>query len=92
MAQKKWTAQDVAKWMAQEVKDGEYLYQETCAYEIIDKFREEFTYDNENYNKATRKDVLAKLLKLTAKIVLWCRGERYWRLREKWDEPGRQQE
>jgi hypothetical protein len=38
VAQKKWTAKGVAKWMAQGVKSGKYLYQETCTYEIIDKF------------------------------------------------------
>jgi hypothetical protein len=92
MAKSKRTALDVAKWMFEQVKTGQYLYQETCAYQIIDEFGEEFTYDNKNYNKAIRKDVLVEFLKLTFKTVVWCRGDRYWRLREEFDEPGRQQE
>ena len=68
------------------------LYQESAVYDIAQKFGKEFTYDNENGNLAIRKDVLTIFRKLTKDSVVWERGERYWRPRQKFDDPSRRQD
>ena len=86
------TAKDVATWMAEQVKDGDLMYQETIVYDIDEKFGDEFTYINDNGNMAISKNVLKEFNKLTANTVVWLRSDRAWRLREEHDDPGRQQE
>ena len=86
------TAQEIATWMLKELERANELYQEDVVYEIASQFGNEFAYDNENGNLAIRKDILAAFRKLTGDSVIWVRGERYWRKREAFDEPGRQQE
>lgn len=85
------SANDVAAWMLDELRQHEYLYQETVVYDIADRFGEQFTYLNDNGNTAIGKDVLAAFRKLSGEQVVWERGQRCWRLRQDHDEPGRQQ-
>jgi len=85
------TPDDVAEWMLNELQRMKYLYQETVVYDIQSKFGEDFTYYNDSGNPAIGKKVLAAFKKLTGDSVIWERGERMWRFREKHDEPGRQQ-
>ncbi len=85
------TPEDVAKWMLSELQREKYLYQESVVYDIASKFGEDFTYDNDNGNPAIGRKVLAAFKQLTGDSVIWERGERLWRYREKHDEPGRQQ-
>lgn len=85
------TPDQVAQWMLDELKRVSFLYQETVVYDISSKFGEEFSYYNESGNPAIDKKVLAAFRKLTGDSVIWERGQRLWRLREKHDEPGRQQ-
>ncbi|HYD81282.1 MAG TPA: hypothetical protein VEC06_15860 [Paucimonas sp.] len=85
------TPDDVAKWMLSELQREKYLYQETVVYDIASKFGEEFTYCNDNGNPAIGKKVLSAFKKLTGDSVIWERGERMWRFREEYDDPGRQQ-
>lgn len=85
------TPDDVAKWMFSELQREKCLYQETAVYDIASKFGEEFTYYNDNGNPAIGKNVLVAFKKLTGDTVIWERGERMWRFREAYDEPGRQQ-
>ena len=85
------TPDQVAQWMLDELKRVKYLYQETVVYDIASKFGDSFTYYNDNGNPAIDKKVLAAFRKLTGDSVIWERGERMWRFREKYDEPGRQQ-
>jgi hypothetical protein len=61
-------------------------------YEIADKFGEEFTYQNENGNRAIDRAVLKAFRALTEDTVIWERGQRMWRRREGFDESGRQQQ
>jgi hypothetical protein len=77
------TAKQVAEWMSKQFKQDCYLYQETVVYEIAEKFGEEFTYENANGNLAIRKDVLSSFRTLTQDSVIWERGERRWRKRER---------
>lgn len=85
------SAFDVASWMLAEVKREDTLYQETAAYEILERFGEEFTYYNANGNIAIGKDVLAAFLVLSEEDVVWIKSQRYWRLRTADDAPGREQ-
>jgi len=82
---------DVAKWMVEELRRSNYLYQETAVMEIATKFGDDFVYFNENGNLAISKAVLTQFRKLTGESVVWERGERMWRQREIHDEPGRLQ-
>jgi hypothetical protein len=67
-------------------------YQDQVVEEIAERFGEEFTYENENGNPAIDKAVLKEFRKLSSEQVVWVRGERCWRLRERDDAAGRQQE
>jgi hypothetical protein len=58
----------------------------------MDRFGEEFVYENENGNYGIDKKVLKAFRDLTEKSVVWERGSRMWRKREKYDGPGRQVE
>lgn len=82
---------DVAEWVLDELNRKRELYQEDAVYEIESKFGKQFTYDNENGNLAIDRAVLKEFRDLTGDDVVWERGERLWRKREKHDEPGRQQ-
>lgn len=81
----------VAQWMLSELQRVKYLYQETVVHDIASNFGEDFIYYNDNGNPAIGKNVLAAFRKLTGDSVIWERGERMWRFRENYDEPGRQQ-
>jgi hypothetical protein len=85
------TPDQVAQWMLDELKRVKYLYQETVVYDISSKFGEQFTYYNDSGNPAIDKKVLSAFRKLTGDVVIWERGQRMWRFRENYDEPGRQQ-
>lgn len=85
------THDQVAQWMLAELKRVKYLYQETAVVDIASKFGDTFTYYNDNVNLAIDKKVLAAFRRLTGDSVIWERGERMWRFREEYDEPGRQQ-
>jgi hypothetical protein len=85
------SAQDVATWMLAELRREGMLYQDVVVYEIAERFGEQFIYDNENGNLAISKAVLNAFRKLSGNDIVWCRSERYWRPREQWDLPSRQQ-
>jgi hypothetical protein len=85
------TPDDVAKWMLSELQREKCLYQQTAVCDIESKFGENFIYYNDSGNPAIGKSVLSAFKKLTGDSVIWEKGERMWRFREKRDEPGRQQ-
>jgi hypothetical protein len=86
------TANDVAQWMFDEVVRRGVLDQQTAAYEIQRQFGKEHVYENENGNPAINKGVLTAFGKLTGDSIVWERGSREWRKRERYDKPGRQQD
>ncbi|MBS0877978.1 MULTISPECIES: hypothetical protein [unclassified Tatumella] len=86
------TVDDVALWMKSELNNQNRLYQEVAVYEINKRFGNAFVYTNDNGNLAIDKKVLAKFKKLTADTAIWERGEKAWRKRESYDNPGRQQD
>jgi len=83
---------EVANWMLAELERDGTLYQETAVSEIERRFSAKFTSINENGNLSIRKDVLASFRKISGEGVVWERGERLWRKRESYDQPGRQQD
>jgi hypothetical protein len=82
------TPKDVARWMLDELRREEYLYQEQVVCEVLERFGDEFTYYNDNGNLAISRRVLDEFRKLTAKDVVWVRSDRYWRIRNGDDPPG----
>lgn len=86
------TPAEVATWMLAEVQRDGVLYQDTAVGDIEQLFGAEFVVVNDNGNSAIRKDVLAAFRGLSGDSVVWERGERLWRKREGFDEPGRQQD
>lgn len=85
------TPADVAQWMLQKVQRDKDLYQQDAVSEIEDRFGD-FIYDNDNGNPAISQAVLREFRKLTYETVVWDRGERCWRLRDKFDGKGRSQD
>jgi len=86
------TVNEVARWMVEQMEGDQYMYQEVVVYEIASRFGDQFTYDNDNGNLAIGKDVLKEFRRLTKDTVVWLRGERAWRKREKGDKASRQQD
>ena len=84
--------EEVAAWMANEVRTKGELYQEDAVDAIERRFGKEHLYDNANGNLSISKAVLTAFRNLTEADVIWIRGERYWRRRERADEQGRQQD
>jgi hypothetical protein len=82
---------DVAEWMVDELKREKFLNQEHLVFDIQSKFGNEFTYTKDNGNLAIDKRVLREFRKLTEDSVVWDRSERLWRMREKYDTPGKRQ-
>lgn len=86
------TPQEAAQWMLDELTKRKVLDQERAAY-ALRKQDKSLTYMNDNGNVAISKDVLAEFRKLTpGDDIVWSRSERHWRLRKKFDKPGRMQE
>ena len=75
--------------MAKEVRAAGELSQKEAAAAIEDTFGAGHVYPNPRGNLAISKHVLAAFRELTKDDVLWIRGQRFWRLREEADGPGR---
>jgi hypothetical protein len=86
------TPEQVAEWMVAELERVRYLEQESAVWAIKQKFGKRFVYDNANGNLAISPDVLKAFRRLTGESVVWERGSRTWRRRERYDTPGRQQD
>ncbi len=81
---------DAAEWMLRRLEKVGVLHQDDAVSEIADRFGEATTYENAAGNAAISKEVLAAFKAISPDVV-WSRGERCWRKREKGDEPGRNQ-
>jgi hypothetical protein len=86
-----YTAKQVADWMFEQFQQRGELYQVDVISAIEARFGNEFMYDNASGNLAIAPSVLKEFRKLTPDAV-WERGDKYWRRRQEWDEPGRQQD
>lgn len=85
------TSDTVARWMLAQVEADGNLYQNEAVAEIEELFGDAFTYENDNGNPAISRAVLKAFREISDDNVVWERGERVWRKRESYDEPGRQQ-
>jgi hypothetical protein len=85
-------AEDVARWMFEEVKRVGYLHQRDAAHEISSRFGSEFTYETERGADATDRRVLKAFREITGEQVVWVRRERLWRMRTPHDKPGVRQQ
>ena len=85
------TPKDVAKWMRKKILSERELYQNDTVWEIEEIFGDDFVYTNENGNLAIDRRVLREFRKLTEDAVVWERKDRFWRLRDSYDEPGKRQ-
>jgi hypothetical protein len=86
------TAEDVARWMLEEVKSTGTLEQEHAVFEIEHRFGEGFTYITDRGGNSINKNVLDAFRKLSGDDVVWARRSRYWRMRQAGDEPSRAQD
>ncbi len=83
------TPRVVAEWMVSQFDFNGILDQHFAAHGIEGHFGRHFVYINENGSLAIDRRVLRAFRDLTEEDVVWSRGERLWRRRESWDEPGR---
>jgi hypothetical protein len=82
----------IAAWMLEQFQKHQVIYQHEVAYEISERFGEPHVYVYQNGNLGISRDVLGAFRGLTEQTAVWSRGERCWRIRQDFDEPGRRQE
>jgi uncharacterized protein DUF6953 len=73
--------------MLEKLKRQGKLHPDTVVFEITEEFGE-FTNDKDG-NLTIRKEVLRAFRKLTKDSVVWIQEDRYWRMRDPHDGPGR---
>jgi hypothetical protein len=83
------TDSDVAAWMLNQLKAEGELYQTDAVAAIETLFGTQFTIINASGNTAIAPSTLAAFRAITANSVVWERAGRYWRWREKHDDPHR---
>lgn len=81
---------EAAEWLLAEVEKDGVVHQDHAVSELESRFGSDVGYINDAGNPAIAKQVLAAFKAISPDIV-WSRGERCWRKREKGDEPGRNQ-
>lgn len=81
----------VAAWMLGEVDRDGLLWQCDAVEGLRARFGDSYVYENAHGHLAIDSDVLAAFRELTADRVVWSRGGKFWRLRDRDDEPGRGQ-
>ena len=69
--------------MLDELERVTHLYQEETVWTIQRTFGKQFVNDNRNGNPAIDPKVLKAFDRLTGDSVVWARGERMWRKRQK---------
>jgi hypothetical protein len=80
------TPKDVALFMKTELDKKKCLYQEDIVFDIERKFGSQFVCISKNGTQGIDSKLLLEFRKITPNVV-WERGERCWRLRERNDEP-----
>lgn len=85
------TPNEVAQWMLSIIQEQGELSQNNAFYEINKKFGGSFTTISNSGSPSIGGSVLSAFRKISDDIVIWERGDKKWRKREFFDEPGRQQ-
>jgi hypothetical protein len=83
---------EIAKWMLCALEERKVLYQVEAVEMILRQFGGQFLTTNDSGNTSIRKDVLKEFRTISEGLVVWERGERMWRYREKYDEPGKRRQ
>ncbi|EJB02897.1 hypothetical protein Rleg9DRAFT_1711 [Rhizobium leguminosarum bv. trifolii WSM597] len=83
-------AESAANWMADALRKDGTLYQDVAVTHLEAEFGLSVVTTNASGNLAVKRQVLDIFNKLTPDAV-WIRSGRYWRAREEFDLPGRQQ-
>lgn len=86
------TADQIARWMLDQVAERGGLYQDRAVHHIIREFGLEWSYVNANGNRAIDKRILAAFRDLSEHDVIWNRGARAWRKRRAHHREGRLQD
>ena len=84
------TPGEAARWMRDEVEREGVLYQETAASRLLEESDDRLAYWDGDGNLCIGKAVLVAFRKLEPELV-YERGDKFWRPREEYDLPGRQQ-
>ncbi|RTQ52311.1 hypothetical protein EJV47_04620 [Hymenobacter gummosus] len=84
------SADQVARWMLDQLQAEGVLYQVTAIDGIEARFGAAYTCLNANGNIGIAPAVLKAFRQLTAASVVWERSGRFWRWREAHDPSGRQ--
>jgi hypothetical protein len=86
------TPEGIATWMLAELNRDGILDQAWAAHEIESQFGDEYTPLNmKSGNLSIRHDVLVAFRRISKETVVWERGERRWRRRERGDVLSRRQ-
>lgn len=73
-----YSAEQVAAWMLNEVKQAGMLYQSDAVAYITEHFGPQFIYVNENGNASIDKEVKKRFKKMHAGKVAWDRDAFFW--------------
>ena len=86
------SAKDIARLMLDKLEKSGELIQEDIAFDLHQKYENEFVHENESGNLAINSDVLKAFRDLTSTTVVWDRRGRLWRKRNSFDSSSRQQD
>lgn len=76
------TADDVGRWMLEQVEEHGRLHQQVAVREIRDRFGEQFLRRSERSGYfVVHPDVLEAFRAVSGSRVVWSRGQRIWRER-----------
>ena len=82
-------AQQAVAWMCEEVAQHGVLYQDEAVAEMMARFGDDCSYQNDNGNLAINREILKHFRRATETTVVWDASERMWRRRENYDSAGR---
>jgi hypothetical protein len=85
------SAEAAAAWMLSVVQRDGVLHQHEAVAGILDNFSPDLVHENDLGNQAISSLVLRAFRNMSEATVVWERGDRLWRLRERHDLKGRQQ-
>lgn len=82
------TAEDVARWMLEEVDAKGFLHQGRAVHEIEARFGDAFVHRNVLGNQRINRKVLETFRKLSEDSIVWDQSDKSWRSRRSGDQPG----
>jgi hypothetical protein len=80
----------IAAWMFEKVRTDGVLYQAAAAAEIQAKYGDSFAFYSESGGLLISPAVLRSFERISKGVVKYVRPQKYWRLAQEGDPPGRQ--